>query len=248
MPGEQRAGPAAGSVSEQVIRHHRREPAGLLTEESRQGRLGSVSPSSRIEKQARTKTDSRLSSNPRTVGSSPRLRGTGQGPMAQGVPIRFIPAPAGNRGQGVRSQSNRSVHPRTCGEQEHQLFGGPPSPGSSPRLRGTGFAGSSGHSRSRFIPAPAGNRPASVVASTVATVHPRACGEQGMGKTVVMMTVGSSPRLRGTGPHRGGSSTPPRFIPAPAGNRFCFPLCRGLPPVHPRACGEQDSTPNLVAT
>ncbi len=49
---------------------------------------------------------------------------------------------------------------------------------------------------------------------------------------------GSSPRLRGTLPHRIGAACHPRFIPAPAGNTVTAWDAARDAAVHPRACGE----------
>ena len=52
----------------------------------------------------------------RNYGSSPRVRGTrARQPCRQWLP-RFIPARAGNTGDGVMKKSIHPVHPRACGE------------------------------------------------------------------------------------------------------------------------------------
>ena len=53
----------------------------------------------------------------RDDGSSPRLRGTGITLHGCRLPLRFIPAPAGNRSPMYRRSNGTSVHPRACGEQ-----------------------------------------------------------------------------------------------------------------------------------
>ena len=70
-------------------------------------------------------------------GSSPRGRGTGDGPGAGGLVTRFIPAWAGNSFVFGEVKDDVAVHPRVGGEQWwidpiRRL----PS-GSSPRGRGT---------------------------------------------------------------------------------------------------------------
>ena len=50
------------------------------------------------------------------VGSSPRLRGTSYGLPCRRLGSRFIPAPAGNIGNGIVTSNNNAVHPRACGE------------------------------------------------------------------------------------------------------------------------------------
>ena len=94
----------------------------------------------------------------------------------------------------------------------------------------------SGH---RFIPAPAGNALASLLAFAAYTVHPRACGERGPANACTSDRTGSSPRLRGTPSAAGRSAGPRRFIPAPAGNAAGCGGSACTPPVHPRACGER---------
>ena len=71
------------------------------------------------------------------------------------------------------------------------------------------------------------------------TVHPRVCGEQIEYKHLTELSSGSSPRVRGTVFQLGVCFKRIRFIPACAGNRSRSPAPRGLPPVHPRVCGEQ---------
>ncbi len=76
---------------------------------------------------------------PANIGSSPRVRGTGDLIVARLHLPRFIPAGAGNRPAPVWSSSARPVHPRGCGEQ--MALGGLLAGdfGSSPRVRGTDF-------------------------------------------------------------------------------------------------------------
>ena len=92
-------------------------------------------------------------------GSSPRLRGTVTHVIIKGSPIRFIPAPAGNRFLLAMAALASTVHPRACGEQLFGLLLSGSETGSSPRLRGTGGTPVRNYGPHRFIPAPAGNRP-----------------------------------------------------------------------------------------
>ena len=111
--------------------------------------------------------------------------------------------------------------------------------GSSPRLRGTdGQSGKcSGHLR--FIPAPAGNSVVALAQTIMRSVHPRACGEQHLEMATRSVSIGSSPRLRGTANDGGCWFEVNRFIPAPAGNSSKRIGPRRPSTVHPRACGEQ---------
>ena len=52
----------------------------------------------------------------RMTGSSPRVRGTHRGSALDTMPMRFIPACAGNTWFPRRQDSQFPVHPRVCGE------------------------------------------------------------------------------------------------------------------------------------
>ena len=174
----------------------------------------------------------------RPDGSSPRLRGT-RPAIRQSLPSpRFIPAPAGNTRPFYNPALLPTVHPRACGE--HQRSGHPvvELDGSSPRLRGTQPRRCRGIVRARFIPAPAGNTPSPLHGRRPRAVHPRACGEHASGNYDPISGIGSSPRLRGTLVFERPKPRVHRFIPAPAGNTAFGASESGLPPVHPRACGE----------
>ena len=152
-------------------------------------------------------------------GSSPRVRGTALPRRARSRITRFIPACAGNSLWGFDGEPFSTVHPRVCGEQSrwqpHVLV----ICGSSPRVRGTDHHAEPSLSHRRFIPACAGN---SLCISL--RVRPNA---------------GSSPRVRGTEQHLRTRAVVGRFIPACAGNSTPMLDGAGIPPVHPRVCGEQ---------
>ena len=163
----------------------------------------------------------------------------------------------------VRAQHDSvPVHPRVCGEQFSDDQFEDPEFGSSPRVRGTDFVCRDHSPDRRFIPACAGNRYAFIRKPCAWTVHPRVCGEQGpvredvianpvhprvCGEQIALLAqdhlvVGSSPRVRGTEFPFFYFATMERFIPACAGNRWMRPAKRQLPTVHPRVCGEQNSS------
>jgi hypothetical protein len=71
------------------------------------------------------------------------------------------------------------------------------------------------------------------------TVHPRACGERSALRPRALKSTGSSPRMRGTHNGRRRGPSPPRFIPAHAGNAQSRRYAHMDSPVHPRACGER---------
>ena len=209
-------------------------PAGNSRRPGREHRTVSVHPRACGEQTLRD------GNNHVGIGSSPRLRGTGNTERRDQTGQRFIPAPAGNSLEWRRRRGMITVHPRACGEQTWASTVEAIIPGSSPRLRGTDHSDRTGIRYQRFIPAPAGNSPQPTDSAGRLTVHPRACGEQPDKHQVRFASIGSSPRLRGTVTHRHRCHHLYRFIPAPAGNST---RNTGKPtegPVHPRACGEQN--------
>ena len=195
----------------------------------------------------------------RSVGSSPRVRGTRRRPRRWRLGGRFIPACAGN------SVSNTQYQPDSIG--------------SSPRVRGTLADADAEIESRRFIPACAGNSAAPPTPTPARPVHPRVCGELVRPTLPLRPPSGSSPRVRGTpgGPQhadrarqvhprvcgelwiagieaevqRGSSprvrgTHPPcppcrlcrRFIPACAGNSAQTAAAFFARSVHPRVCGE----------
>ena len=124
-----------------------------------------------------------------------------------------------------------------------------PSSGSSPRLRGTESPVPYALRCSRFIPATAGNGPAANRVIGAIPVHPRDCGERSSPSSVLILMIGSSPRLRGTDDRRRRGLRRSRFIPATAGNgaaclakAFCLsgssPRLRGTEKMNSKAKAE----------
>ncbi len=90
-------------------------------------------------------------------GSSPRMRGTLHRDLIYWVPMRIIPADAGNtRGRAPRSRPSRD-HPRGCGEHYFEDCRRSVHRGSSPRMRGTQPQHRSDGVQIGIIPADAGN-------------------------------------------------------------------------------------------
>ena len=111
-------------------------------------------------------------------GSSPRVRGTEMVGRGRRTCRRFIPACAGDSRDGRQGRISGSVHPRVCGGQYPSLMKATLLTGSSPRVRGTGVARAGEADDLRFIPACAGDRPATMTAYREMAVHPRVCGGQ----------------------------------------------------------------------
>ena len=91
------------------------------------------------------------------AGSSPLARGTLGRAAGRLQHYRFIPAGAGNTLRRTKSRTRRSVHPRWRGEHPVSTAQQEALDGSSPLARGTPRRRLRRSSRSRFIPAGAGN-------------------------------------------------------------------------------------------
>ena len=91
---------------------------------------------------------------------------------------RFIPACAGNASRTWSSSNRTPVHPRVCGERCYKAMDRGRKNGSSPRVRGTRSWIDYDFWPDRFIPACAGNAPATESQCRPLAVHPRVCGER----------------------------------------------------------------------
>ncbi len=110
--------------------------------------------------------------------------------------------------------------------------------GSSPRARGTLARARLRGAGGRFIPACAGNTPATPSSVSATTVHPRVRGEHIQPPMVASAPGGSSPRARGTHLIADQGGRRRRFIPACAGNTARGAKRGHGPAVHPRVRGE----------
>jgi len=134
---------------------------------------------------------------------------------------------------------SKTVHPRSCGEQDLAKRKPTGANGSSPLVRGTGPRVARRKKSTRFIPARAGNSNRPVARYSESSVHPRSCGEQSALSTITCSASGSSPLVRGTAFQHCRKGLVSGFIPARAGNRFAASCTSRCFPVHPRSCGEQ---------
>ena len=131
-----------------------------------------------------------------------------------------------------------AVHPRSRGEHLHQASAAPDQPGSSPLARGTPPRDERRLHPPRFIPARAGNTPATGATLAGRPVHPRSRGEHGCRAGHTPRMSGSSPLARGTLVLPGAGPAARRFIPARAGNTTPPPRGMRRQAVHPRSRGE----------
>ena len=152
-------------------------------------------------------------------GTSPRVRGTGRRQHSLRLVERYIPACAGNSRNPTLPVGGKTVHPRVCGEQAKATPCGRRCGGTSPRVRGTVATQARQERDPRYIPACAGNSWLVGSGTDVTPVHPRVCGEQALTAFMLSFSVGTSPRVRGTGRPRLQRRAAGRYIPACAGNR-----------------------------
>ena len=175
---------------------------------------------------------------PSSPGSSPRMRGTRHHGLRRHTRPGIIPAHAGNTLPTCRLLPIIRDHPRACGEHSSSVGADAPSPGSSPRMRGTPFGCLWKFSHPGIIPAHAGNTSRRTTSRLTSRDHPRACGEH-LGELYdYSCEEGSSPRMRGTPSFVLYADCRVGIIPAHAGNTSFLTNTTPPPRNHPRACGE----------
>ncbi len=146
------------------------------------------------------------------------MRGTEELVTVALANYRITPAHAGNSEEHCPCSRGVWDHPRACGEQgrgeAYKFSNG----GSPPRMRGTGVLLALGSSFLRITPAHAGNSQKPLRHRLPRQDHPRACGEQIPSGHDGITTLGSPPRMRGTGGTFYGEPKKGRITPAHAGN------------------------------
>ncbi len=151
------------------------------------------------------------------MGLSPRVRGN-QFPFALHVKhLRSIPACAGEPSRAAASARPCRVYPRVCGGTTLRWSSTSFRWGLSPRVRGNLRFCAVQWTRSRSIPACAGEPRVECAGDYWGWVYPRVCGGTRRSSAFVIM--------------------PSRSIPACAGEPVNFLSMRGLLSVYPRVCG-----------
>ena len=181
-------------------------------------------------------------------GSSPRVWGTGNYTVCRAGEPRFIPTCVGN---GSRTSSwcpRWTVHPHVCGERAPKAQAEPGSPGSSPRVWGTGNISIALHECVWFIPTCVGNGIIPEESRIVVAVHPHVCGERPVSGNFATILGGSSPRVWGTVVARVFRLRVARFIPTCVGNGGEAPSESMANSVHPHVCGERVALRSVVGT
>ncbi len=169
---------------------------------------------------------------------SPLARGTHRTNLFFPVPVRFIPAGAGNTGTMNGSALMPAVYPRWRGEHGKATPFFIDLAGLSPLARGTPRRRNEYYVSKRFIPAGAGNTWWPQINSSAGAVYPRWRGEHSTWTRSYSTAAGLSPLARGTQRHMAHRHHPIRFIPAGAGNTNDQIRNLHQSPVYPRWRGE----------
>ena len=109
--------------------------------------------------------------------------------------------------------------------------------GSSPRVRGSPLRQQIKNRSAGIIPAGAGLTDTKHIHHSHLRDHPRGCGAHDSCRLQSCMTMGSSPRVRGSLAFNHFSLAYHGIIPAGAGLTFCFASAVFLSWDHPRGCG-----------
>ena len=155
----------------------------------------------------------------------------------------LIPAHAGKTSANRVLSNEAKAHPRACGENDNLSSNAPSSEGSSPRMRGKPLALRTYETPVGLIPAHAGKTGSRVQVLSQTGAHPRACGENCPAPCQDAGSIGSSPRMRGKHSPKAADHVNHGLIPAHAGKtRLSLPTTFGVW-AHPRACGENLTSP-----
>ena len=172
------------------------------------------------------------------MGSPPRMRGELAGDGDGVARRRITPAYAGRTHPRWRGGQLKSDHPRVCGEN----FCGPRPArrpiGSPPRMRGELLGDRSCPGVGRITPAYAGRTAPPRSRPCCGPDHPRVCGENSTSGFVVLLALGSPPRMRGELMPPPPGRLGPRITPAYAGRTAETPGASPSSRDHPRVCGE----------
>ena len=177
-------------------------------------------------------------SPPLTRGSSPLTRGKHLVRIHRQQGIGLIPAHAGKTQVRLLHRPARRAHPRSRGENGHNmgLVWGPG--GSSPLTRGKHGLTDGLKDRERLIPAHAGKTATSSACTGTLWAHPRSRGENGAGRGESRRCAGSSPLTRGKRRRQSRRRLAAGLIPAHAGKTESSTPRSTRSWAHPRSRGE----------
>ncbi len=179
-------------------------------------------------------------------GPSPRVWGLRRGCRHLPPLPRSIPTRVGTTSWCGPSAAPRAVHPHACGDYVLTRSVPADPAGPSPRVWGLRRGAQRWTGRRRSIPTRVGTTHARGRPRLRGTVHPHACGDYEISRTLPPELTGPSPRVWGLlcwahGFRRGGRSIPTRVGTTRTWSDF------GLKPsVHPHACGDYGGVTNLL--
>ena len=165
------------------------------------------------------------------------MRGKRSAQVDEFVPVRIIPARAGQTSGFTVVSVREPDHPRACGANRYGKLAIGPGGGSSPRVRGKLRALQTITWKKRIIPARAGQTRGQRTYSLGGSDHPRACGANVQTVTPRSNMPGSSPRVRGKRARGRPPRRASRIIPARAGQTPLPDSGEDTATDHPRACG-----------
>ena len=170
-------------------------------------------------------------------GLSPRVRGNRERRHRPPLPVRSIPACAGEPANGYDRAGNSAVYPRVCGGTAGWWVWGISLWGLSPRVRGNRAETVALRDSAWSIPACAGEPAAGPSLAKDARVYPRVCGGTRRDPPAMSAYGGLSPRVRGNPLRRDALAAGPRSIPACAGEPASVGSSSTATGVYPRVCG-----------
>ena len=163
----------------------------------------------------------------KSLGSPPRMRGKDRDHHAKRIRAGITPAYAGKRRVSTTIRETSKDHPRVCGEKTEGLLRCRPPEGSPPRMRGKGQVAGTDALPGRITPAYAGKSAGAFGRPDRTLDHPRVCGEKMRSRQPASRAGGSPPRMRGKVIKSDNNGSQLRITPAYAGKSRLAPLVRG---------------------
>ena len=152
---------------------------------------------------------------------------------------RITPAYAGKSFHFFGSRCGCRDHPRLCGEKIFIPRKSGKTMGSPPPMRGKGCSHDAGVIDPRITPAYAGKSRGLYRWCSGHQDHPRLCGEKSNLLSLISVSTGSPPPMRGKASNHATMYINNRITPAYAGKSFVYKSEVQYNEDHPRLCGEK---------
>ena len=195
--------------------HHRRRftPTRVGTTRSRWWRR----PTGPVHPHACGDNSTVTAPRPAQRGSPPRVWGQHRLQPGQIPPRRFTPTRVGTTQSVDAPPHLSSVHPHACGDNGERGCQRAPPHGSPPRVWGQLATQAGEVLHARFTPTRVGTTPWSCRRARAPSVHPHACGDNGVAYDPIDSPSGSPPRVWGQLHGLGDRLTAARFTPTRVG-------------------------------